>query len=74
MNKTEIIEHLATIRRSRNGWTTELNLVSYDHNEPMYCIHCVSLDREIVTNGIRLTDYDLQVLHDVLGHFLSKGR
>ena len=61
----EIKEHIGIIAESKNGWTKELNLVSWNDNEPKYDIRDWDPKHEKMSRGITLTEeeaYELSIL------------
>ena len=38
VKKYDIYEHIGNISNENNGWTKELNLISWDDREPVYDI------------------------------------
>ncbi len=60
--KYEIIEHFGVISISENGWSTELNLVSFNDMDPKYDIRSWSSDKKKMSKGIRLTEEEMEKL------------
>ncbi len=60
--KYEILEHLGVISISENGWSTELNLVSFNGLDPKYDIRSWSSDKKKMSKGIRLTHEEMDNL------------
>ncbi len=60
--KYEIVKHLGVINISENGWTTELNLVSFNDLEPKYDLRSWSSDKKKMSKGIRLTQHEMECL------------
>lgn len=61
----EIKEHIGIISESKNGWTKELNLVSWNDNEPKYDIRDWDPKHEKMSRGITLTEeeaYELSIM------------
>nr|DAJ65229.1 MAG TPA: hypothetical protein [Caudoviricetes sp.] len=61
----EIKEHIGIISESKNGWTKELNLVSWNDNEPKYDIREWDPKHEKMSRGITLTEeeaYELSII------------
>lgn len=61
----EIKEHIGIISESKNGWTKELNLVSWNDNDPKYDIRDWDPKHEKMSRGITLTEeeaYELSIL------------
>lgn len=61
----EIKEHIGIIAESKNGWTKELNLVSWNDNDPKYDIRDWDPKHEKMSRGITLTEeeaYELSIM------------
>lgn len=61
----EIKEHIGIISENKNGWTKELNLVSWNDNEPKYDIREWDPKHEKMSRGITLTEeeaYELSII------------
>lgn len=61
----EIKEHIGNISESKNGWTKELNLVSWNDNDPKYDIREWDPKHEKMSRGITLTEeeaYELSII------------
>lgn len=58
----EVKETLAVLSESTRGWRTELNLVSWNGNEPKYDIRSWNDDHTKMGKGITLTDEELRIL------------
>ncbi len=70
--KYEIQEELGVISESSNGWTRELNLISWNEGKPKYDIRDWAPDHEKMGKGIGLTRDDLESLYDLIGKVLGK--
>lgn len=64
--KYEIKETLGTIGTSSKGWTKEVNLISWNGNEPKYDIRDWSPDHEKMGKGVTLTKEELDALATLL--------
>lgn len=62
----EIIEHLGVISKAGSGWTKEVNLVSWNSDEPKIDIRSWSPDHEKCGKGITLTADETEVMMDIL--------
>ena len=60
--KFEITKDLGVISENAMGWTKELNLVSWNDNEPKFDIREWSPDHTRMSKGITLTEEELQTL------------
>ena len=68
--KYEIIQSIACLSEEKNGWTKELNLVSWNGNAPKYDIRSWSADHSKMGKGITLTKEELVQLASVLRELL----
>ena len=57
--KFEIINQIGVISTSSSGWSTELNRVSWNGNEPKYDIRSWSPDHTKMGKGITLSEDEL---------------
>lgn len=68
----EIKEHIGIISENKNGWTKELNLVSWNDNDPKYDIRDWDPKHEKMSRGITLTEEEAYELSIILsGEFES---
>lgn len=61
----EIKERIGIISENKNGWTKELNLVSWNDNDPKYDIRDWNPTHDKMSRGITLTEkeaYELSIL------------
>lgn len=61
----EIKKHIGIISEIKNGWTKELNLVSWNDNDPKYDIRDWDPKHEKMSRGITLTEeeaYELSIM------------
>ncbi|MBO5895927.1 MAG: hypothetical protein J6Q83_01385 [Clostridia bacterium] len=70
--KYEIQENLGVISESSNGWSRELNLISWNGGTPKYDIRDWAPDHEKMGKGIGLTKDDLESLYNIIGEVLGK--
>ena len=68
--KYEITQSIACLSEEKNGWTKELNLVSWNGNAPKYDIRSWSADHSKMGKGITLTKEELVQLASVLRELL----
>ena len=68
--KYEITQSIACLSEEKNGWTKELNLVSWNGNAPKYDIRSWSADHSKMGKGIYLTKEELVQLASVLQELL----
>jgi hypothetical protein len=64
--KVEIIKHLATLNKNDKNWTKELNLVSWNGNEPKYDIREWDPTHERMGRGTTLTVDEIKALKETL--------
>lgn len=62
----EIVEHIAVLSENQNGWTKELNLVSWNDRNPKYDIREWDENHEKMSKGVTLTKEDLSALAKAL--------
>ena len=68
--KYEITQSIACLSEEKNGWTKELNLVSWYGNTPKYDIRSWCADHSKMGKGITLTKEELVQLASVLQELL----
>ena len=61
----EIKEHLGVINKSGSGWNRELNLVSWNGNDPKYDIREWDEFHEKMSKGITLTPWEMRKMTDL---------
>ena len=62
----EIVKEIAVLSKSGSGYTKEINLISWNGNEPKYDIRSFSPDREKCGRGITLTEQEVKMLLEAL--------
>lgn len=67
----EITEHLQVLSKANNGWTKELNLVSFNGRPAKYDIRSWDPDHEKMSKGITLDNEEARLLMKALGQKLS---
>lgn len=60
--KFEITKELGVISENAKGWTRELNLVSWNDNEPKFDIRDWSPDHTRMSKGVTLTEEEMTEL------------
>lgn len=60
--KYEVIEEIAVLSESSKGWTKQLNIVSWNENEPKYDIREWAPDRSKMGKGITFTREEAAML------------
>lgn len=66
-----IIEHYQVLRVADNGWTRELNLVSWYGKEPMYDVRWWSPDKRKAGKGVSLSHEEMSCLSCI--HLQEEG-
>ena len=66
----EVSQSIACLSEEKNGWTKDLNLVSWNGNSPKYDIRSWSADQSKMGKGITLTKEELVQLASVLQELL----
>ena len=51
----EIYKHIAAISKPNNGWTKELNYISWDSREPVYDLRTWNEDHTKMGKGVTIT-------------------
>ena len=67
--KYEIQENLGVISESSNGWSRELNLISWNGGNPKYDIRDWAPEHEKMGKGITIT---VESLYNIIGEVLGK--
>jgi Uncharacterized protein conserved in bacteria len=62
----EIVEHLGVLSENANGWTKELNLVSWNGRPAKYDIRDWDEDHQKMSKGITLTPDEFEILKDLI--------
>ena len=62
----EIVERIDVLERHENGWSREINVVSWNGGEPKLDIREWSRDHERMTRGITLSEEQGRKLSDAL--------
>ena len=64
--KYEIVQKLGVLGESGNGWTKELNMVSWNDREPVYDLRTWNASHERMGKGITLSQDEIMTLRDLL--------
>lgn len=67
----EIVKEIAVLSKSDSGYTKEINLISWNGNEPKYDIRSFSPNREKCGKGITLTESEVKTLLKALKNELK---
>ena len=65
--KFEITKHIGILSEGSNGWTKELNLVSWNDREPKYDIREWDETHQKMGKGVTLTKDEVAKLRELLG-------
>lgn len=68
----DIKKSLGVICETRNGWQKEVNLVSWNGNEPKVDIREWSPDHERMSRGVALTDAEAEQLCMILHNYMRE--
>jgi len=61
-----VVKHIGVLSTSNNGWSKEVNLVTWNGGKPKYDIRDWSPDHEKMTKGLRITAYEAKQLRAIL--------
>ena len=64
--KYEIYKHIGAISKPNNGWTKELNYISWDDREPVYDIRTWSADHTEFGKGVTITAGEMKALQELI--------
>lgn len=65
--KFDVVKELGVISENpKNGWTRELNLVSWNDREPKYELRDWSADKTHMNKGFAMTAEEAKTLRDIL--------
>ncbi|MCT4611885.1 MAG: PC4/YdbC family ssDNA-binding protein [Clostridia bacterium] len=64
--KFEILKHLGVISKSENGWTKEVNLISWNDRDPKIDIRDWGPNKEKAGKGITLTEEEFKKLQKIV--------
>ena len=62
----EIYKHIGAISKANNGWTKELNFVSWDCREPVYDIRTWNYDHSEYGKGVTITAGEMKNLQALI--------
>ena len=66
--KFEIVKNITTLSSSRNGWTKEFNLVSFNDAPAKYDIRTWDPAHTKMGKGVTLNKEELQILKDAISN------
>ena len=64
--KYQIYKHIGALSQPNNGWTKELNFISWDDREPVYDIRTWSHDHTEYGNGVVITAGEMKELLELI--------
>lgn len=64
--KYEIYKECGNLCQPNNGWTKELNVISWNNREPVYDIRTWSQNHEKMGKGVTLTISEIKALKELL--------
>jgi hypothetical protein len=70
--KFEISKHIGVLGSSKGGWSTELNLVSWNEREPKFDIRSWDPSHSRMGKGITLSNEEAKALSEALAHYFSQ--
>ena len=62
----EIYRHIGNLSDKNNGWTKELNFISWNEREPVYDIRSWNEDHTKMGKGITISSAELKKLQSLL--------
>ncbi len=62
----EVIEEIVVLYKSQGGWTKELNLISWNGDDPKFDVRWWNPDKTRVGKGFTFTKEELKILYDNL--------
>ena len=62
----EVIEEIVVLYRSQGGWAKELNLISWNGDNPKFDVRWWNPDKTRVGKGFTFTKEELKILYDTL--------
>lgn len=66
MQKYRIYKHIGDLSQPNNGWTKELNYISWDDREPVYDIRTWNAEHTQYGKGVTITAGQMVVLKELL--------
>ncbi len=62
----EVIEEIVVLYRSQGGWAKELNLISWNGEDPKFDVRWWNPDKTRVGKGFTFTKEELKTLYETL--------
>ncbi len=66
MKKFNIFKHIGNLSLPNNGWTKELNYISWSNREPVYDIRTWNADHTEYGKGVTITMRQMVILKNLL--------
>lgn len=66
--KYQIYKHIGNLSEPNNGWTKELNYVSWDDREPVYDIRTWNENHTKYGDGVTITVKQMKRLQELIGN------
>ena len=66
MPSFEIYKHIGDISQPNNGWTKELNYISWDSREPVYDIRTWTANHTEYGKGVTITAGEMKKLQELI--------
>ena len=64
--KYEIVDRIGVVSEGNNGWNKEINLISWNGQEPMYDLRSWAPDHEKMSKGATISVAEAKALRDIL--------
>ena len=64
--KYEVTETLGVLSETGNGWSKEINLVSWNDRAPVYDLRTWAPDHEKMGKGVTISAAEAKILRDML--------
>lgn len=71
MKKYTIYKHIGNLSQRNNGWTKELNFISWDNREPVYDIRTWNEEHTAYGEGVTITASQMEVLKKMIATTFS---
>ena len=65
-SKYVMYKHIGDISNSNNGWTKELNFISWNGREPVYDIRTWTSDHTEYGKGVTITQTEMKRLQELI--------
>ena len=62
----EIYKNVGKVSEPNNGWTKELNIISWNNREPVYDIRAWNYDHTEFGKGVTITQGEMKKLRDLI--------